>query len=84
MEKNNKEKQRHLQKKNLTLLILLRFKNFFIPLSPASYDTLKARVFRNNAAPLKIYLLQKIVLNFGNLISVETRIFVKTNNQCIE
>ena len=30
---------------------------FFIPLFSASHDTLKTRVFRNNAIPLRIYLL---------------------------
>ena len=42
-----------------SLRILLLFKNFFIPLLSASHDTLKARVFRNNAIPLRVYLLWK-------------------------
>ena len=29
-------------------------KNFFIPIFYASYNTLKMRVFRNNAIPLKV------------------------------
>ena len=35
--------------------------NFFFSLFSASHDILKTRVFRNNAIPLRIYLLQKII-----------------------
>ena len=56
-----KKSTRHEEKKTeilltLSLRILLLFKNFFIPLFSASYDLLKARVFRNNTISLKIYL----------------------------
>ena len=53
----------------------------------ASHDTLEARVFRNNAVPLRIYLLQKIISHLTlilTLISVNTRNFVKTNNKQME
>ena len=60
-----KKKQQHMQKEKHSLPhslhILLLFKNFFIPFFLSSQDTLKARIFRNNAIPLKIYLLHKII-----------------------
>ena len=36
---------------------LLQFKNLFIPLFTTSHDTFEGQVFRNNAIPLRIYLL---------------------------
>ena len=47
-----------------SLHILLVFKNLFIPNFPASHDKLKALVFRNNAIPLMIYLLWKVISHF--------------------
>ena len=52
----------------------------------AVYDMSKARVFRKNAISLRIYLLQKLLLAFGNLIltSVNTKIFVKKHDKGME
>ena len=49
-------------KKSETLLtsslhVVLLFKNFFIPLFPASHDTLKTQDFRKNAVLLRVHLL---------------------------
>ena len=40
-----------------SLHVLLLFKNSFIPLFPASHDTLKTRDFRMYAVLLRTYLL---------------------------
>ena len=40
-----------------SLHVLLLFKNSFVPLFPASHDTLKTRDFRKYAVLLRTYLL---------------------------
>ena len=54
-------KQRHTQKKDVSLLvssfISFHYSKISLFLFSASHDTLKARVFTNNAITLRIYLL---------------------------
>lgn len=62
MEMTGKKNNNTQIKKSETLLtsslhVFLLFKNLFIPLFPASHDTLKPQEFRKNAALLRMYVL---------------------------
>ena len=60
------KKQQHKQNKNLIPIYIkssypFTIQNLLISLSSASHDILKTRVCRNNAIPLRINPLQKII-----------------------
>ena len=62
MEMTDKKNNNTQIKKSEALLtsslhVLLLCKNLFIPLFPASHDTLKSRDFRKNAVLLRMYVL---------------------------
>ena len=52
-----RKKLKHFLSHHIFFISFYNFKFSFIPLFTASYDTLKAHVFRNNAILLSIYLL---------------------------